>query len=162
MTHEEIVDLVLEKVDEIIPKDRREGIGIVISTFDKYSYTTDNRIMKNVGNDIIIANTTMVRFEGDDKYSPAIIIFEDNLIEIEKQVDKQDWLDEIDRALKHEFWHCEQFRWLYDHGGLDAVKKANDADLNAGYPKGIVERGAIDYSENNIEQDFERDLSQFV
>ena len=162
MTHEEIVDLVLEKVDEIIPKDRREGIGIVISTFDKYSYTTDNRIMKNVGNDIIIANTTMVRFEGDDKYSPAIIIFEDNLIEIEKQVDKQDWLDEIDRALKHEFWHCEQFRWLYDHGGLDAVKKANDADLNAGYPKGILERGAIDYSENNIEQDFERDLSQFV
>lgn len=162
MTHEEIVDLVLEKVDEIIPKDRREGIGIVISTFDKYGYTTDNRIMKNVGNDLIIANTTMVRFEGDDKYSPAIIIFEDNLIEIEKQVDKQDWLDEIDRALKHEFWHCEQFRWLYDHGGLDALKRANDADLNSGYPKGILERGAIDYSENNIEQDFERDLSQFI
>lgn len=162
MTHEEIVDLMLEKVDEIIPKDRREGIGIVISAFDKYGYTTDNRIMKNVGNDLIIANTTMVRFEGDDKYSPAIIIFEDNLIEIEKQVDKQDWLDEIDRVLKHEFWHCEQFRWLYDHGGLDALKRANDADLNAGYPKGILERSAIDYSENNIEQDFERDLSQFV
>ena len=162
MTHDEIKDLVFERIDEILPEERLEGLGIAISTLEKYGYTIDNRIMKNAGKNLIIANTKMVKFKGDDKYTPAIIIFEDNLIKLEKRMDKQDWLNEIDRMLKHEFWHCEQFRWLYDHGGLDVLKRANDADLNAGYPKGVLERGAIDYSENNIEQDFERDLSQFI
>ena len=104
----------------------------------------------------------MVKFKNDNKCYPTIIIFEDNLKEIEKQVDKQIFVNEIDITLKHEFWHCEQFRWLYNHGGFDALKKASNADLNAGYPNGILERGAIDYSENGIKQDFEKTLSQFI
>ena len=84
------------------------------------------------------------------------------LKEIEKQVDNQTFVNEIDITLKHEFWHCEQFRWLYDHGGFDALKKASNADLNAGYPNGVLERGAIDYSEKGIKQDFEKTLSQFI
>ena len=162
MTHDKIKNLLFEKLDEIIPKDRREGIGIIIGTFDEYGDTTDNRVMNVLDDNLVIANTTMVQFKGNDKYSPAIIIFEDNLMEIEKQVDKQAFIDEIDITLKHEFWHCEQFRWLYEHGGLDALKRASDADLNAGYPNGVLERGAIDYSENGIIQDFEKTLSQFI
>lgn len=162
MTQEEIEDLVIEKLNEILPKERCEGIGIVIGTFDEYGYTTDTRVMSSVGNKLIIANTTMVKFKSDDKCYPTIIIFEDNLKEIEKQVDNQTFVNEIDITLKHEFWHCKQFKWLYDHGGFDSVKKASNADLNAGYPNGILERGAIDYSENGIKQDFEKTLSQFI
>ena len=162
MTQEEIEDLVIEKLNEILPKKRCKGIGIVIGTFDEYGYTTDTRVMSSVDNNLIIANTTMVKFKSDDKCYPTIIIFEDNLKEIEKQVDKQTFVNEIDITLKHEFWHCEQFRWLYDHGGFDALKKASNADLNAGYPNGVLERGAIDYSENGIKQDFDKTLSQFI
>ena len=35
MTHDEITNLLFEKLDEIVPKDRREGIGIIIGTFDE-------------------------------------------------------------------------------------------------------------------------------
>lgn len=162
MTHDEIKNLLFEKLYEIIPRDRREGIGIIIGTFDEYGDTTDNRIMNVLDDNLVIANTIMVQFKGNDKCSPAIIIFEDNLMKIEKQVDKQTFNDEIDKMLKHEFWHCEQFRWLYEHGGLDALNRASDTDLNAGYPNGVLERGAINYSENGIIQDFEKTLSQFI
>lgn len=162
MTQEEIEDLVFEKINEILLKEKCKSVRVVIGTFNKYGYTTDDRIMSSVDNSLIIANTTIAKFKGDNNYYPTIIIFEDNLVDIEKQTDKQTFVDEIDRVLKHEIWHCEQFRWLYEHGGFDALKKANDADLNAGYPNGVLERGAIDYSENGIKQDFEKTLSQFI
>ena len=38
MTHDEIKNLLFEKLNEIIPKDRREGIGIIIGTFDDLIY----------------------------------------------------------------------------------------------------------------------------
>ena len=76
MTHDEIKNLLFEKLYEIIPRDRREGIGIIIGTFDEYGDTTDNRVMNVLDDNLVIANTTMVQFKGNDKYSPAIIIFE--------------------------------------------------------------------------------------
>ena len=60
MTHVEIKNLLFEKLYEIIPKDKREGIGIIIGTFDEYGYTTDDRVMNSVNNNLIIANTTML------------------------------------------------------------------------------------------------------
>ena len=99
MTHDEIKNLIFEKLYEIIPNDSPIEIGIIIGTFDEYGYTTDSRVMSILDDNLVIANTTMVQFKGNDKYSPAIIIFEDNLMEIEKQVDKQAFIDaQIEKA----------------------------------------------------------------
>lgn len=60
MTHDEIKNLLFEKLYEIIPRDKREGIGIILGTFDEYGNTTDNRVMNTLDNNLVIANTTMV------------------------------------------------------------------------------------------------------
>ena len=76
MTHDEIKNLIFEKLYEIIPNDRPIEIGIIIGTFDEYGDTTDNRVINVLDDNLVVANATMVQFEGsDNKYSPTIIIF---------------------------------------------------------------------------------------
>ena len=63
----------------------------------------------------------------------------------------------IKGTIKHEIYHCYQFRYIFDHYGADGINKVISNESNYPYGEGPLERGAIEYSITNgeLKQNFD-------
>ena len=91
------------------------------------------------------------------------VFFTENILSAVKlhegDADRQE--NDILAMVLHEFYHIQQFEWLYRHGGYCAVERALMAEAEMRYGEGPIECGAYNFLVG-IEQDFAHDLGEFL
>lgn len=70
--------------------------------------------------------------------------------------------EEIIGTARHESFHVLQYRYLFEHGGLEAIDKLNEAIREVDYFDNVLERGAYEFQYCGVVQDFEKEFAPFV
>lgn len=70
------------------------------------------------------------------------------------KLDKSNLLHFIQMIVRHEHYHTQQFQFIIDNYGWDAMARVIEEESKAEYGQGLLEAGVEDYLLNNKEQDF--------
>lgn len=68
------------------------------------------------------------------------------------------------KVVRHEYFHCFQYVWLWKKGGENAIKKAKMYEHNTPYRENLLEKGAWAYEDPNHAsiQNFAKDFAIFL